>query len=545
MENRLRIVTIPAPRGVIYDHKGKILATNKLSHSLLYYPTKIEPEKYYKTVLELSKIVELSETEIEEKLKQGTSRKPVYIKHNLNQTALAKLLENQGIFPGMEIITSMGRFYPDKGLGAHLIGYTGEITSQELKQKSEYYQSGMIIGKNGLEKQFDSILRGTEGKKYYTIGKKEKFNNFKIPNSELAIPGHSLTLTLDKGLQKYCEHLLESNEFNGTILVMDVNTGGIMAMANRPTYDLNLFVGGINKKDWQELQQANTSPFLNRALNPYQPGSVFKIISTVAASEKNYVHPLRTFFSRGFLKVGTHIFYDWNRSGFGWVNMYKALAYSVDTVFYELSLEMGIDSIKQYAEQFRLNTPTGIELPNEGTGLIPDKFWKQQYYQQDWLPGDTVNTSIGQGFVQLTPLQALQMTAVVATRGNLLRPHLVAQIKDEKGRVIRENSKNILAKLNFKPDTWQMLQFGMRGAVTYGTAKAMGLRRIPLAGKTGTAETVPGKETHAWVVGYGPYKYPKYAVCVFLEHAGGGGSKAAPLGRKVFNYLFYKMDKDS
>lgn len=533
--NRVRSVPILAPRGMIYDRNSKILATNKLSHSLLFHAARLSPQQAYQTLQRLSHYLDIPYEEMLTRVRFD-SAEPIYLAHNLDSRDLALVTENQSRLAGIEVVTELERFYPEQELGAHILGYMGQITAEELKlPRYQNYRPGALVGKSGFERLYERQLKGVDGQLLYALDKTGKKSGEMIPPQA----GHSLKLTLDKDLQKLCLKLLQAHGRAGAVVVMNSETGAVLAMVSYPSYNLNLFTAGLTQEEWKTLQNTRYFPFLDRTISPYPPGSIFKMITSLAALQEGYLRPEQTFYSRGFLNVGGHIFYDWNRTGFGIVNIYKALAHSIDTVFYELALKMGIEPIREYARRFALDQATGIELPGEHAGLIPDKSWKKKVYGVDWLPGDSVNASIGQGFIQMTPLQATRMTATLANRGQMPRPYLLQEILDNSGRSVyqAEPKKHLRSVKGIDDRFWDVVQRGMEEAVSYGTAKAMKLKHHGVAGKTGTAETIPGKPTHAWVVAYAPVARPRYALTVFLEHGGSGGGKAAPLAQQILKYL--------
>lgn len=539
-QNRMRSVPMLAPRGMIYDRSSKILATNKLSHSLLFQPGRLSSQQAYQSLQRLSHYLGLPYAELLSRVRFD-SVEPIYLAHNLNSKALALITENQSRLPGAEVVTELERFYPENELASHLLGYMGQITAEELKsQRYQAYRPGALVGKTGLERLYERFLKGTDGKSLYAVdlGKHEK----KLSKTIAAVPGNSLKLTLDKPLQQFCMELLDRRKAPGSIVVMEPQTGAILAMVSYPAYNLNLFTEGLTQAEWKTLQNTRYFPFFNRTLNAYPPGSIFKIVTALAALQEGYLRPEQTFYSKGYLNVGGHIFYDWHRGGFGIVNIYQALAHSIDTVFYELALKMDIEPIRDYAKKFKLDQPTGLELKGEHPGLIPDKEWKKRVIGVDWLPGDAVNTSIGQGYLQMSPLQATRMIATVANRGKIPRPYLVQEILGTDGNAVftAQPEKHQQEISGIEPRYWDVVQRGLEGAVTYGTAKAMKLKYHGVAGKTGTAETSPGKPTHAWVVAYAPTNQPRYALTVFLEHGGSGGGKAAPIAKQILKYLLEK-----
>lgn len=538
--NRMQSQPILAPRGNVYDATGKMLATNKESHAILFDPRKLSNPQIYRTLQQLSQYLETDFVSLREQLDFENLR-PVYIYHDLSPKELALVVEHKEQLEGVQISTSLERHYPVDDLMVHFLGHMGQIGPKELKDPVyQNYYAGTLIGKNGLERLYEPFLKGQDGKSMREI--QLSADAPPVLNTQAPNPGHALHLTIDRDLQRHCYQLLERRKVAGSIVVMNPKNGELKALASYPSYDPNLFNKGLSQSQWEELQNNPLHPFLDRSTNSYAPGSIFKVVTTLAGLGTGALTPERSFYSRGFLNVNGHIFHDWNPDGFGQVDIYKALAYSIDTVYYELALEMGIEAIRDYAKLFELGEPTGIDLPAEGKGIIPDKAWKKKYIKQDWVPGDAVNASIGQGYVQMTPLQAARMVAAVANDGWLVRPHLVSRIGNPRGRALNPHENLQAQKIpGIPPRDWRVVQDGLEAAVTYGTAKALGVPGVRVAGKTGTAETIPGKPNHAWIVGYAPVEDPQYAVVVFLEYGGSGGGKAAPVGHEVFKYLFQEQ----
>lgn len=535
-ENRLRIIPITPNRGLIFDRNGKVLVDNRTSYSVLIYPVKITDELEQKVKL-LSKKLEIKPEAVISKLKYAgpNSPYPIDIKHDIDQETISYLLENRLSLPALTIEPTISRVHPEKNLASHILGYTGEITYEELKElKDKDYKVGNTIGKFGIERSFEDKLRGVEGGHFIevdAIGRKMRTLKTETPTQ-----GNNLHLTIDIGLQKRVEELLEGKK--AAAVVMDVNTGEILAMASKPDYDPNIFYSRITPKQWSAIQKLD-NPFLNRAISSYTPGSIFKIVTSAAALQMGILSEYRQFYSKGYFKIGNYRFGDWNPYGFGWVNIEKALAYSIDTVYYELSLEMGIDQMKKYANMFGIGVRTGVDLPGESRGIMPDHAWKMKYWRTPWYPGDSVNSSIGQGFIHVSPLQAAVMTAATANGGKVLKPRILKSINGDRST----DRVEILRRLKVSKANLEVVKHGMRSAVTYGTASA--LRRIPVdsAAKTGSAEDPPNRKTHGWAVSFAPYTNPKYTVVVFLQNGGHGGDVAAPIARDIYNYIYANLEK--
>jgi penicillin-binding protein 2 len=535
-ENRLRIIPISPNRGLIFDRNGKVLVDNRTSYSVFIYPVKITPEIESK-INSLAKTLNIEPKQIINKIKYAgaNSPYPIDIKQDIDQETISFLLENRFSFPAITIEHSITRTHPEKTLASHILGYTGEISYEELHSLTDKnYKVGNNIGKTGIENAYEDILRGKEGGHFIevdAIGRKIRTLNTEPPEQ-----GNNIRLTIDLNLQKKMESMLEGKK--GAAVVMDVNTGEILAMASKPDFDPNMFYSKITKKEWDRIQKLE-NPFLNRALNPYTPGSIFKPITSIAALEIGILSSERQFYSKGYFTLGGYRFNDWNPHGFGWVNIEKALAYSIDTVYYELSLEMGINNIKRYANMFGFGNKTGINLPGERKGTIPDQAFKQKYWHEMWYPGDSVNSSIGQGFVQVTPLQATVMTAAFANGGKVLKPQILNSENGKPG-IVKPEIKKVL-KISEK--NMQIVRNGLRAAISYGTGTALKFPDLEVAGKTGSAEDPPNKKTHGWIISYAPYKSPKYAVTVFLQNGGHGGNVAAPIARELYLELFKNHKK--
>jgi len=535
--NRVRTKPLLAPRGNIYDFSGKIVASNQEAHTLYFDPRRLSNPQIYQTLQALAQYLETDFESLRDRL-DFEALQPVYLYHDLSPEKLALILEHRDRLPGITISTNLERYYPARDKMTHFLGHMGQISSKELKDPTyRHYFAGTMIGKGGLERTYELFLKGADGKEQqeFALEKNAEPQRVTVP----PIPGHRLQLTIDLDLQNFCYEQLKKSGVAGSVVVMDPRDGAVRALVSYPAYDPQLFNQGLSQKQWKELQDDKLHPFLDRSTNSYAPGSIFKVVTTLAGLGTGKLTPERHFSSRGSLRVAGHLFYDWNRAGFGSVDIYDALAFSIDTVFYELSQEMGIEPIRDYALALGLGQKTGIDLPLEGVGIVPDRQWKQKNLDSDWLPGDSVNASIGQGYVQMTPLQATRMIASVANNGYLVTPHLVQSISGQPGLSLYPNAQLKPQKIpNIPQAHWQVVQQGLEEAVSRGTVKGLGVPGVRVAGKTGTAETIPGQPNHAWIVGYAPAEAPRYAITVFLEHGRSGGGNAAPLGGRILRHLF-------
>jgi penicillin-binding protein 2 len=525
--NRVRTVAKPPVRGNIYDRKGRLLAGNKLSHSIFIWPLAVKRENWLKTRRRIAEILDIDEQMIQEKVADVStnSTKRVRIVRDLSEAQITALQEYGADKEGVDVDIESVRHYPGGQLAAHVLGYTGEITPKQLeKLRPEGYRLGDVTGKMGLESTLESRLRGEWGGTQVEVdgaGKLQQFLGQKVSK-----PGNDVTITLDLELQKVAESALGTHK--GAIVAMDPRNGEILAMASRPAFDPNDLSGRISPAVWKKLQ-GQDHPFVNRALSAFPPASPFKIVTTTAALESGKFKPDTILQTYASLRIGGFTFADWNHAGFGPLGFPGALKWSSDTFFYQVGQRVGGPTLIDWTRKYGYGKRTGIELPEESKGLVADDTWKQLNYKMQWSIGDTINMSIGQGFLQATPLQVAGMFAVPANGGYHVQPHL---IPDPTKREWRES-------MNLKPTTLATLRKGLREVVDGGTGAVMNSPTIPpVAGKTGTAEAPPGP-SHVWFGSYAPLAKPEIVIVAFGEHTGGGGGKtAAPMVLQVMEAYF-------
>ena len=538
--NRVRTVAKPPVRGNIYDRKGKLLAGNKLSHSIFIWPLATKRENWLKTRRQVAEILNLDEEIIQAKVAGMTmnSTNRVRIVRDLTEAQITRLKEYGAEKEGIDVDIESVRYYPGGQLAAHVLGYTGEMNERELAaHRAQGYRLGDVTGKMGLESTLESQLRGEWGGTQVEVdgaGRLQQFLGQKVSKS-----GQDVTITIDLDLQKVAEDAIGKNK--AAIVAMDPRTGEILAMASRPAFDPNTLSGRISPAIWKQLQ-GQDHPFVNRALSPFPPASTFKIVTTTAALESGKFKPDTILQTYASIRVGGFTFADWNHAGFGPLGFPGALKWSSDTFFYQVGQRVGGPTLIDWTRKYGYGKRTGIELPEEAKGLVADDTWKQKNYKMQWSIGDTINMSIGQGFLQATPLQVVGMFAVPANGGYHVQPHLV---KDPTKREWRES-------MNLKPSTIATIRKGLREVVDGGTGAVMNSETIPkAAGKSGTAEAPPGP-SHVWFGSYAPADKPEIVVVAFGEHTGGGGGKtAAPMVLKVMEAYFnkgkplpVKLDKD-
>jgi penicillin-binding protein 2 len=526
--NRVRTVAKPPVRGNIYDRNGQLLAGSRLSHSVFIWPLATKRENWLRTRHRIAEILEIAEVDIQAKIGDLTSNSTnrVRITRELTNAQITALQEYGADKEGVNVEIESVRHYPNGQLAAHILGYTGEMNERELtERRSQGYRLGDVTGKMGLESTLESRLRGEWGGTQVEVdgaGRLQQFLGQKVSK-----PGQDVTISIDLDLQKVAEDALGTKK--AAIIAMDPRNGEILAMASRPAFDPNALSGRISSAVWKKLQ-GQDHPFVNRALRPFPPASTFKIITTTAALESGKFKPDTILQTYPSITIGGFTFADWNHAGFGPLGFPGALKWSSDTFFYQVGQRVGGPTLIDWTRKYGFGRRSGIELPEESKGLVADDTWKKLNYKMQWSVGDTINMSIGQGFLQATPLQVAGMFAVPANGGYRVQPHL---IKDPTKREWRES-------MNLKPSTIATLRKGLREVVDGGTGAVMNSPTIPAAaGKSGTAEAPPGP-SHVWFGSYAPANKPEIVVVAFGEHTGGGGGKtAAPMVLKVMEAYFH------
>lgn len=545
--NRIRIKKIPGARGMVFDRIGRLLVDNRPSFDLLFVPEDAaEPET---TLKHLARFLGRDETELLNLLEQNRVRPAfgeIVVGRDVDWRSVVAVETHQLDLPGVTLWIRPRRSYLMDGKAAHVLGYIGEIGPRQLKaRRDKGYGMGDEIGQFGLEKNWEEFLRGRSGGQQVEVDALGR--RVRVLHAVEDVPGQNVYLTLDRELQETAYEALEGKE--GTIVALDVNSSAVLAMVSTPGFDPNLFARGITAEEWRALTRDPMNPLNNRAIQgQYPPGSTFKIVLAIAGLEEEIIRPDTTFFCPGSLTVGNRVFRDWKKEGHGTVDLNKGLAQSCDVYFYLLGQKLGVDRIAKYARDLGLGEKTGIALDDEKPGLIPDTEWKKRRFGQPWFPGETPSVAIGQGYVNITPLQFANLTAAVANGGTLYRPWFVRRVETLDGRLIREYGPEVIRTLNLKESTLEHVRKALQDVVnsgpgTGGRAKS---ELVRIAGKTGTAqvaemrgavvksENLPYKiRDHAWFVAFAPAEKPEIAVVVLIEHGGHGASAAAPLAKKI------------
>ena len=534
-DNRIRIIPKSPVRGNLFDRKGKVLATTRLTHAAYLWPRAQQQPDWPEKLARLSELLDVTPDSIQTRVEQVGAHSPTLIRiaRGLTPAQITGLKEYAKDLEGIiEVDIETVRHYPNQSLAAHVLGYTGELNAEQLeKRRSEGYRMGDIVGKMGVEAAFEEQLRGEWGGLQLEVD--GSGNVLRLLGQQVAKAGRDVTLTVDIPTQKAAEATIKGKK--GAIVAINPQNGAILAMASYPDFDPNIFSRQISNATWKKLQSKG-NPFVNRALRGFPPASTFKIVTQTAGMESKKYPPNIVLNTSAYLYVGGTAFGEWNRAGFGPMGYVRAMAWSSNTFHGQIGRGIGGETLIDWSRRYGFGEKTGVELAEDVAGLIADNTWKQKNYNSDWTEGDTVNMSIGQGFTQATPLQVAVMFAVPANGGQRVKPHFDQQAND---------SEKSSLSLNLKPETLKTLREGLRAVVKNGTGKAASSPLLPpVAGKSGTAEAPPGKP-HAWFGAFAPYDKPEIAVVAFAEHSGGGGgSVAAPMVRQVMEGYF-KRDAQS
>ncbi len=539
--NRTRLVLLEPARGLIYDRHGVLLANNVPSFSL--YVTLEDVTDREALIGKLSDLLGLDQGLIRKKLAgKGSRLLPRKIKNRMTLRDATVIEAHRLDLPGVMVQVESQRNYPVGLTAAHLLGYVGEISADQL-EKLEFAElhQGSIIGQYGVEKSYDRHVRGQAGQKRVEVDALGHEKSAAVVEKPQA--GNDLYLTIDVRLQKVAEELL-GDEY-GAIIALDPTNGDILAMASRPAFDPNVLSRELTPKQWVDIVQDEGRPLNNRASQgQYPPGSTFKVPMAVAALETNTMSPSSKVHCTGGYRFGKRIYHDWKWNGHGEVNLHSALVHSCDVYFYTVGQRMGIDVMAEFGKDFGLGQGTGVELPSERPGIMPSTEWKQRAKNEAWLPGETVSAAIGQGFVTVTPLQMASLIGTVANNGVTYRPRVVQAVMDRTTGNLQELPAVPRGKVKAKPETFRVIKEALAEVVNSGTATTAKSSLVTIGGKTGTAqvaslrrargEDVPKKlRDHAWFVAFAPVESPKIAVAVLGEHMGHGGTAAAPLAKEL------------
>lgn len=552
--NRLRIAAVPSERGVMYDRNGTLLVRNVPDFTLTITPADLPKDDKARTdlIVALAEAVGITPVDIEKALRNYPSNlaSPVPIEDHLDYEQALKLEIQSGRLPGVSVqdgtkreilLTPDGESQPVLSL-SHLIGYEGRVNEAEYADlKSAGYLPTDAIGKTGIEESYESQLRGEYGKKQIEVDAFGREQD--VLASDDPVQGKDLTLTIDARLQAAAEASLKASAARngrgrGSAVALDPKTGEVLALVSWPSYDANEFARGITPKEYQKLTEDPNRPLFPRAVSgTFPPGSTVKTIVASGGLMEHVITPSTTVLSTGGIRVGQWFFPDWKTGGHGVTNVTKAIAESINTFFYAVgggwdTIEgLGIDRLDKYFRLFNLGQRLGIDLPGEAGGFVPTADWKQRVKDEAWYIGDTYHVSIGQGDLTVTPLQVAAWTSVFANGGDLIRPHVVKQIRSNKS--VEQIDPAPIARQIVPKDVVDVVRQGLRQTILAGSAQGLKVSPWTIAGKTGTAQWGNGEPTHAWFAGYAPADDPKILVVVMVEAGGEGTTAAAPVARDI------------
>ena len=525
--NRLKVVPLVAPRGSIVDRNGEVLVKDVLSFDVSVIYSAVGNIKSMAEAL--SKVLGIPTEEIADNIKKAKHQPytPFRIAADVGREKAINTEELSMDYPGLLLEVSTKREYVYGSTASGVLGYLGLINRSEFERLKPYgYQINDLMGRSGVEKEYDEYLRGKHGGKQVEVdhkGREVMTLGLKEP-----VSGKPVELTIDLRLQEFCDNLLEGKR--GAIVVMDPQTGEILAMATAPTYDPNVFIDRKENSKISRILNDPEYPLMNRAISgAYPPGSVFKVIIALASLETGLASAHATFTCNGSLVLGKRTFHCWREEGHGQQILEEAIKNSCNVYFWRLGLVLGVDLIAEYAAKFGIGSLTGIDLPGEFSGLLPSRAWKKKNLKEDWYKGETLNYSVGQGYLLCTPLQVARFISVFANKGFRVKPYIVKKIG---GITLDKKEKK---DIGFSPDALETVRKGMKRVVNDKRGTGLKARQddVVVSGKTGTAQTSRGK-SHGWFGGFAPYDHAKMVVVVFDEYGGKGGYYAAETAGKVF-----------
>jgi penicillin-binding protein 2 len=552
--NCIRIREHPADRGLLLDRRGNVLAQNRPCFEVYLVPEDLRGQS--DVIEQAAQFLNLNPDDIREKLRNSKRRapfKPVKIKPDIEWNELALLESNRVHLPGLLVEVSPKRTYRYGTLASHLIGYLGEVDENDIRQwKDAPYRMGTLIGKYGVEYQWETDLRGVDGGRQIEVDAVGR--EIRPIRSVESFPGNNLVLTLDLDLQRVAEEAFQDK--NGVLVAMDPRNGRILAMLSKPSFDPDLFARNISAEEWKALMENPFHPLQNKGIQgQYPPGSVFKIITALAGLESGTLTPNTSFYCTGAFFYGNRDFRCWKEGGHGTINLRRAIAESCDTYFYQAGLKIGVDTIARYATEFGLGKKTGIALPHERPGIVPSSTWKKKKFGVPWYSGETLSYAVGQGYLIVTPIQLVTFMSAVANGGRLFLPQVVERVEDIYGKTLRDYLPVETGRAHVSEKSLQFVQEALMAAVNepHGTGNVCALKDIKVAGKTGTAQVVrmaqdwkkgdalkmPLKHRdHAWFASYAPFEAPQLAVIVLAEHGGFGAAAAAPIAKQIYEKFF-------
>jgi penicillin-binding protein 2 len=521
--NRVRLIPLEAPRGRVLDQKERLLAANRPSYNVIAIPEDITPEVYPR----LARLLEMPEKEIRKRMSAGREYPfaPAVIREDVPQELAFLIEERRPELPGVSVRVEGIRYYPYGETASHLIGYIGTINGKEYSVLDhDRFGLNSKIGRAGIEKAFDEDLRGWRGGQQIEVDARGQM--VRVLSDRDPEPGSDITVTVDLEFQKRIMEMIKG--LHASIAVLDLETEGVLAMASAPAYDPNIFVSPASSEQRLHVLRDGSSPMLDRGINAaYPPGSVFKLVTALAGLDLGKITPQTRFRCTGSFQLGARSkpAHCWLHEGHGSLNLYEALERSCNVYFWNVAKKLTPDEIAHYAHELGLGEPLRLEISRMAPGLIPDSAWKKERFNQPWYQGETLNMAIGQGYMLVTPFEILRLTSIIAKDGQVVEPHLVVQDRT----VMPDAPRVAIREENLETIKRAMLQVVESD---YGTGQLARVDFDKLAGKTGTAQAPPEK-AHSWMTGFFPYKNPKIAFVVFVEHGGSGGITSARLVKQM------------
>lgn len=546
--NRIREVTVEPNRGLMFDRNGEVLVDNYPSYSAYAIPFEVRRAD---SVLNLAgRILDMTPAEIRSIIARERSGQftPVKLKRQIDFKTISLIEEQRLELPGILYQNEPRRYYPSGIRAPHLFGYLGEVTKNELNQP-EYknFRLGDIVGKKGLERYYDSELRGLRGYQYVEVDAYgREIKALKDKPEILPVPGRNLHLTIDAPLQRMLEARMDS--LQGGAVVVDCHTGGVLALVSKPDFDPEIFTKPVPIEVWRSLVNDPRKPLYDRMVQSlYPPGSTYKLVLVAAALETGSIKPNWKAFCPGYTWMGRRRFDCWNINGHGESDLFQAIEQSCNVYFYKLGLKVGLDHWAHFSRIFLFDKPTGIDLINERAGLVPDRaYLDRQFGKDQWPKGLIFNLAIGQGDLLVSPLQMARLAMIIANEGVYRQFHILNYLEDPLTKTKKPAQVDSVRIVGVSAETFKIIKQGMYRVCNgdRGTGRAANYRDITVAGKTGTAQN-PHGDDHAWFIGFAPFEAPQIAFCIFVENGGSGGRNAAPIAREIIkNYFFRAKTND-
>jgi penicillin-binding protein 2 len=537
-KNRIRIRPVAAPRGILFDRNGMPLVDNRPAFTLSLIPHEMEDPDT--VIARLAVLLKIPVTDLHDAFDRVApdSIRPVRVRRGLSLEEVTKVEEMRLELPGVIVEVEPQRVYPTSTFAAHLLGYVREVSEDQMKQGR--YRRGDMIGQAGLERLLDDYLRGRDGGERIEVdalGRPVQVVKRDEPN-----PGAQVITTVDRRIQEAAERAMAGHA--GAVVVMDPRNGDVLAMTSSPAYPLDMFSGNLDREEWIQLVRDPMTPLMNRALqSQYAPGSVFKVVVAAAGLQEGSLTPADGVHCNGEFHLGGWTFKDWKEGGHGHVDLRGAIVHSCNIFFYQAGLKIGADAIVRYARAFGFGTVPGTDLGTEKPGFVPLGSGARRHHR-GWQGGDTVNISIGQGALLVTPMQVARMMSAVANGGILWKPRLVQRVERADGTVVYSTSSKVTGQVDLSPVVWGFLRNALVGVVNDGgTGAAARIPGVLIAGKTGTAQSIAKSvaakgQDHAWFASFAPADDPQVVVVVLVERGGKGGQVAAPIARQIYQAIF-------